>query len=111
MPFVTSITPGETVKIECLDCVGGSIGNNDCADDVKTCDLSGPHFLSGPFEIVGAQPGDVLQVEIQDVQPFPERPWGFTAVLDKSNGGGFLDEEFPQAAKGQLSSLPSPLSS
>jgi formamidase len=53
----------------------------------------------------------VLQVEIQDVQPFPERPWGFTAVLDKSNGGGFLDEEFPQAAKGQLSSLPSPLSS
>lgn len=58
------------------------------------------HYLSGPFEIEGAEPGDVLVVEIQDVQPFQERPWGFTAVFDKDNGGGFLDEHYPQAAKG-----------
>jgi formamidase len=35
-----------------------------------------------------------------DVQPFQDRLWGFTAVLDKKNGGGFLDEHYPQAAKG-----------
>ncbi|KAF8537414.1 Acetamidase/Formamidase [Trichophaea hybrida] len=99
IPFATSITPGETVKIECLDWTGGQIGNNDSADDVKNIDLTRVHYLSGPFEIVGAEPGDVLQVEIQDVQPFQERPWGFTAVFDKANGGGFLDGEFPQAAK------------
>lgn len=34
------------------------------------------------------------------MQPFDERPWGFTAVFDKKNGGGFLDEHYPQAAKG-----------
>jgi formamidase len=100
VPFASKITPGETVKIECLDWTGGQIGNNDSADDVKNIDLTRVHYLSGPFEIEGAEPGDVLQVEIQDVQPFPERPWGFTAVFDKANGGGFLDEEFPQAAKG-----------
>jgi formamidase len=41
-----------------------------------------------------------LVVEIQDVQPFAHRPWGFCAIFDKHNGGGFLDEEYPQAAKG-----------
>ncbi len=96
------IAPGETVKIECLDWTGGQIGNNDSADDVKNVDLTKVHYLSGPFEIESAEPGDVLVVEIQDVQPFQDRPWGFTGVFDRRNGGGFLDEHFEQAAKGLL---------
>lgn len=99
IPTVGKIVPGEAVKIECIDWTGGQIKNDDSADDVKNVDLSCVHFLSGPFEIEGAEPGDVLVVEIQDVQPFQEQPWGFTAVFDKKNGGGFLDEHYPQAAK------------
>jgi len=99
IPSTGTIKPGEAVHIECLDWTGGQIGNNDSAEDVKNADLTGVHYLSGPFDIEGAEPGDVLVVEIQDVQPFPHRPWGFTAVFDKSNGGGFLDEHFTQAAK------------
>ena len=53
--------------------------------------------MQGPFEIEGAEPGDVLLVEIMDVQPFQDQPWGFTGVFDKSNGGGFLDEIYPSA--------------
>jgi formamidase len=34
-----------------------------------------------------------------DVQPFQDQPWGFTGVFDRSNGGGFLDEIYPSAAK------------
>ena len=41
----------------------------------------------------------MLVVEIQDVQPFQHQPWGFTGVFDKKNGGGFLDEIYPNAAK------------
>ena len=55
------------------------------------------HYLSGPFEVEGAKPGDLLLVEIMDVQPFQDQPWGFTGVFDKSNGGGFLDETYPSA--------------
>ena len=88
------------MKIECLDWTGGQIQNNDSADDVRDCDLTRVHFLSGPFEIEGAEPGDLLVVDIQDVQPFQDRLWGFTAVFDEHNGGGFLDKHFPQAAKG-----------
>ncbi|KAL9035321.1 MAG: hypothetical protein Q9214_006637, partial [Letrouitia sp. 1 TL-2023] len=99
IPFGGTIQNGEVVKIECVDWTGGQIGNNDSADDVKNVDLSKVHYLSGPFEVESAEPGDVLVVEIQDVQPFQEQPWGFTGVFDKNNGGGFLDDLYPNAAK------------
>ena len=76
---------------------GGQIGNNDSADDVKHVDLTMIHYLSGPFNIEGAEPGDVLIVEIMDVQPFQDQPWGFSGVFAKENGGGFLDEFYPSA--------------
>ncbi|KAK7561027.1 Acetamidase/Formamidase [Phyllosticta citricarpa] len=99
VPFVGKIKDGETVKIECVDWTGGQIKNNDSADDMKNVDLTKIHYLTGPFEIEGAEPGDVLLVEIADVQPLEEQPWGFTGVFDKNNGGGFLDELYPKAAK------------
>ncbi len=52
------------------------LGNNDSADDMKNVDLTRIHYLSGPFEIETAEPGDVLLVEIMDVQPFEDSPWG-----------------------------------
>lgn len=99
MPFCGTIKNGETVKIECLDWTGGQIKNNDSADDVRNVDLTQIHYLSGPFEIEDAEPGDVLLVEIQDVQPFEHQPWGFTGIFHKDNGGGFLDEIYPEPAK------------
>ena len=38
-------------------------------------------------------------MEIQDIQPFPDRPWGYTGILDKAQGGGFLDSHYPSALK------------
>ncbi|KAL9598950.1 MAG: hypothetical protein Q9179_003729 [Wetmoreana sp. 5 TL-2023] len=99
VPFTGTVKNGEVVKIECVDWTGGQIGNNDSADDVKNVDLTKVHYLSGPFEVETAEPGDVLIVEIQDIQPFQDQPWGFTGVFDKSNGGGFLDDIYPHAAK------------
>ena len=97
VPFAVKVKDGEIFKVECVDWTGGQIGNNDSADDMKNIDLTRIHYLSGPFEVEGAEPGDVLVVEIQDVQPFQEQPWGFTGVFDKDNGGGFLDEIYPNA--------------
>lgn len=50
---------------------------------MKNVDLTRVHYLTGPFEIEGAEPGDVLVVEIQDVQPFQEQPWGSRACLTR----------------------------
>lgn len=67
-------------SLSVCDRTGGQIGNNDSADDVRNVDLTRIHYLTGPFEIEGAQPGDILLVEIMDVQvrlhsnlPFLER--------------------------------------
>ena len=74
----------------------GQIGNNDSANDIRDVDLTRIHYLTGPFEIESAEPGDVLLVEIQDVQPLQEQPWGFTGIFAKENGGGFLDGIYPE---------------
>ncbi|THY15858.1 Acetamidase/Formamidase [Aureobasidium pullulans] len=99
IPSAGKIADGEVVKIECVDWTGGQIKNTDDADDIKNVDLTKIHYLSGPFEIENAEPGDVLVVEIQDVQPLQDQPWGFTGIFAKENGGGFLDELYPDAAK------------
>lgn len=69
---------------------------------MKKVDLTQVHYLSGPFEVEGAKPGDILLVEIMDVQPFQDQPWGFTGVFPKENGGGFLDEIYPSAYESPL---------
>ncbi|KAK6608947.1 acetamidase/Formamidase [Botrytis cinerea] len=81
IPFADTIKNGETVKIECVDWTGGQIKNDDSADDVKNVDLTKIHYLSGPFEIETAEPGDVLLVEIMDVQPHQEHPWGLAKAI------------------------------
>ncbi|CUM67728.1 uncharacterized protein PRCAT00005433001 [Priceomyces carsonii] len=99
VPFTETIVPGETVKIECLDWTGNQIGNNDSADDLLNVDLTRIHYLSGPFNIQGAEPGDCLVVEIKDVQPLERHPWGYCGIFHRSNGGGFLDKFYPECAK------------
>jgi formamidase len=99
VPVCGTIKNNETVKIECVDWTGGQIKNTDDADDMKNVDLTKIHYLTGPFEIEEAEPGDVLIVDIQDVQPMEDHLWGFTGIFDKDNGGGFLDEIYPKAAK------------
>jgi formamidase len=99
IPAVVHVKPGQVFRVECLDWTGGQIANNDSAQDVKDVDLNQVHYLSGPIAVHGAQPGDMLVVDILDVGPFPDVSWGFTGIFARENGGGFLTEHFPQAAK------------
>ena len=65
------------------------------------------HVLSGPIAVEGAEPGDLLIVDILDVGPIPQEDsgplagqgWGYTGVFATGNGGGFLTEQFPDAYK------------
>ena len=50
----------------------------------------GPHVLTGPVAIEGAMPGDVLEVEIQDIRL--RSPYGWMMI---EPGAGALPEEFP----------------
>ena len=54
----------------------------------------GPHVVTGPVAIEGAEPGDVLKVDILAVTP--RVPYG---VISNRHGKGALPGEFPEGAK------------
>ncbi|GHG02894.1 formamidase [Deinococcus piscis] len=99
IPMAATVKPGDDFILECYDWTGGQIGNNDSAEDVRDVDLTQVHFLTGPVEIEGAEPGDLLMVDILDIGTFEQMQWGFNGFFSRTNGGGFLTEHFPDAQK------------
>lgn len=99
IPMIAMVKPGEEFRVECMDWTGGQIGDNDSANDVRDVDLTQVHYLSGPIGVEGAEPGDLMVVEILDVGTFEDSQWGFNGIFAKENGGGFLVDHFPEARK------------
>lgn len=99
IPMAVTVKPGDDFILECYDWTGGQIKNDDDAADVRDVDLSQVHFLSGPVGVEGAEPGDLLVVDLLDIGAFPQQQWGFNGFFSKQNGGGFLTEHFPLAQK------------
>lgn len=99
IPAIDTVEPGEVFRLECLDWLDGQIKNNDDPADIRDVDLSVAHVLSGPVAVRGAEPGDLLVVDILDIGALPEMEWGFTGIFARENGGGFLTDLFPDAAK------------
>jgi formamidase len=80
LPMVAMVKPGDEFRVECMDWTGGQIGNNDSANDVRDVDLTQVHYLSGPIGVEGAEPGDLMVVDILDVGTFDEYQWGFNGL-------------------------------
>jgi formamidase len=99
IPMVATVKPGDDFIIETYDWTGGFIKNNDDASDVRDIDLTIVHFLSGPIGVEGAEPGDLLVVDLLDIGAKAESQWGFNGFFSRNNGGGFLTEHFPSAQK------------
>jgi formamidase len=99
IPMVAMVKPGAAFRVECVDWTGGQIVDDDSANDIRDVDLTKVHYLSGPIGVEGAEPGDLLVVNILDIGTLPSSDWGFTGIFARENGGGFLTEHFPDARK------------
>ena len=82
-----TIDLGDTVVIECAEPVG-QITPDSNAEDLANLDFSKVHALTGSIYINGAAAGDVLEVEILDMQ---HKSWGWTGHIP---GFGLLQEDF-----------------
>ncbi len=102
IPIVEWVSPGDEFIIETYDWTGGQIENNDDASDVRDVELPQVHFLSGPIGVKGAEPGDLLVVDILDIGAKPESLWGFNGFFSKQNGGGFFNRTFPRSTEDYL---------
>ena len=84
------IEPGDEVQIECEDASGRQVRPGMAAAEFLTIDRTRIHALTGPIWIDGAEPGDVLEVEVLATR---HSGWGWSSVID---GLGFLKERFRQ---------------
>src|SRR5579885_2333500 len=72
IPPVASVKPCAVFRIECQEWTDGQIRNDDSANDMRDVNLTVNHVLSGPIAVEGAEPGDLLVVDILDLGPFPQ---------------------------------------
>jgi len=89
---VLEVNPGDTVVYETRDAVDGQLNSGSTESDVGQVNLNVIHPLTGPVYVKGAEPGDLLEIELVAIDVDPWEQWGYTIELP---GFGFLRDEFP----------------
>jgi formamidase len=89
---VVEVDPDDTVIYETRDAFDGQLNTGSVGADVGQLNLNPVHPLTGPVYVRGAEPGDLLEVEIVEIEADPWEQWGYTIHVP---GFGFLREEFP----------------
>jgi acetamidase/formamidase len=84
------IAPGDTVHLACHDASGAQVRPGMTLGEYLLIDRDRIHALTGPIFIEGAEPGDVLEIDILEVA---HKGWGWSSVI---SGLGFLKQRFSQ---------------
>src|ERR1700727_3071556 len=72
------IESGDVVRMECLDASGGQVKPGSTVEDFIGIERERIHALTGPIGVVGAEVGDVLELDVLAVE---HRGWGWTSVI------------------------------
>src|SRR5918911_2738767 len=86
---VVTCDPGDEVILQTRDAFDGQMGPQATLETVGAPNLNVVHPLTGPVYVNGAEPGDLLEVEVLEVEP--DR-YGYTVQVP---GFGFLRDLFP----------------
>ena len=79
LPAATVAREGEAIQFLCRDALDiGTAARTLTPNGVLTLDLGKVHPLTGPVSVEGAEPGDVLEVEIVDVAPLVD--FGYVTI-------------------------------
>src|SRR5215207_6177882 len=77
---LVSIRPGDIVEVSTEDCFGGRITSPDQLPS-QVVPFSEMNPVSGPIEVLGAEPGDMLAVHFVSI--VPARPYVISCVLPR----------------------------
>jgi acetamidase/formamidase len=91
LPPVITVAPGQQLTIEVANSSGGQLTRGSTAGDVALMDFAKVNPVSGPILVEGAEPGDILVVDIHDIAV---DDWGWTANIPDF---GLLADQFPDA--------------
>jgi acetamidase/formamidase len=98
-PPVLTVNSGDTVTLQCVS--GGTEVMPDpqagftippalAAIHDSNPPRMGPHIITGPVAIAGAEPGDMLEIRIDAIEPGAD--WGFCGIRPLA---GTIPEDFP----------------
>ncbi|HEY3054121.1 MAG TPA: acetamidase/formamidase family protein [Thermoanaerobaculia bacterium] len=90
IPPAIAIKSGDTVHCETAEVTNNQITPGCPASALGAIDFSQLYPLAGPIFIEGAEPGDILEVDILRLEPLQ---WGWTGIIP---GLGLLSEDFAQ---------------
>jgi formamidase len=93
VPPVLEVEPGDRVVMDTLDAFDAAVTRSLTHADVAGLDLNPVHALTGPVYVKGAQPGDLLEVKLLDIEADPWDHHGYTAEVP---GFGFLRDIYPE---------------
>lgn len=88
IPPAQTVAPGQRLRFGCLDSSGGQLTADSTTADVPNLDFAQINPVTGPIFVDGAEPGDVLKVEIEAFHP---SGFGWTANIP---GFGLLADQF-----------------
>ncbi len=88
LPPRLRIEPGDEVAFECVDASGGQVHPGMTTAEFLAIDRSRIHALTGPVWVEGAEPGDVLEIDVLSTR---HAGWGWSSVIE---GLGFLKDRF-----------------
>ena len=88
IPPAIEAAPGEEVVMQTRHALDSEVTPTSSAADLTNVNLGLIHPLTGPVYVQGAEPGDMLEVNILNIEP---APWGFTSIIP---GFGFLRDVF-----------------
>ena len=88
IPPAVEAEEGEEVVLQTRNALDGGVTPTSTAADLANVDLNLVHPLTGPVYVQGASPGDLLEVNILEIEP---ASWGFTTIIP---GFGFLRDVF-----------------
>ncbi len=92
---VVEAKPGDVIALECRDAWDGLIDEDTTPEAVPDAleQRDGGMPITGPVVVEGAEPGDVLAIEILDIE---HDDWGWTSFRPKEDKFGLLYEEFEE---------------
>ena len=94
-----SVPSGSVVEVFTHEATGGQFNLDSSVDDLANVDMDMVHTLTGPVFVEGAEPGDILAVELLEIEP---ADWGWMAIIPHV---GLLSHDFGDTAKLRTFSL------
>jgi len=89
---VITVPSGSVIEVFTHEATGGQLDLDSSVDDFANIDMDQVHTLTGPVYVEGAEPGDVVAVELLEIEA---ADWGWMAIIPHF---GLLADDFDDTA-------------